>query len=377
MFLNKVKKVQIVSDNKTMNEKPNDFAKLFIIILSFGGAWYLHPHTKHLTKSLLSIPNDTFYHLTILNFAVVSVVFLGVNYVLIMTFFCGDDPLIISIWDSIKDSLSSILSRPSHKRSENERMAKYENVNPDEDLDISFVDNEMSAAPPPVKKEKKLSHRELDIIFFLSEWRAISLQCLYDNFSHTGSYSNFSRIIQKLVEQNFIKYILQEQRGRNKFITLDEKGYDYTDATKDLNASYYKHDITATTVVLSLSKIPPFFSSIPPGYSDYSLNPDGILLGHDDGSEFRVAVEIELSAKSKSRISEKTKSYIRDKDFKKVLYIFRDEHLFHLFQKIINQSEQAKEKFVLNLDKNLSPTSYNPDKSQWWPSEFESCFLET
>lgn len=266
-------------------------------------------------------------------------------------------------------------SKSKKEKKETEELKEKQLI--EEEIDLSHEDDDWEDdSPSQLEIKDKLSRQEVDIIFFIEEWRSISLQVLFDNFPHAGSYSNFSRKIQKLVDLEYLKYVLEEKRSRNKFISLSKKGYELTEGAVDSNAHYHEHDVIASMAVFYLARKRPFYAFSPSKQLSNSIKPDGILYGSHKDVEFQVAVEIELTTKSKHRIGEKVKEYLKEKHFKKILYIFRSPQLFHLFQRIISQSDRAKGKILLSLDKNLSPVRYNFDDSEWWPEDYQSIFTE-
>ena len=78
------------------------------------------------------------------------------------------------------------------------------------------------------------------------------------------------------------------------------------------------------------------------------LEPDGILFGENKGLSFKIAIEVELSRKSKDRIIEKINTYIKSEFFDSVIFIFDKRNIFDLYIRLVKEIQENSPSSIYN-----------------------------
>lgn len=211
-----------------------------------------------------------------------------------------------------------------------------------------------------------------DILLPLKTWRILSLKELKRLSGHTGSLSAFYKIISKL-EKNKVIESFQNIWSNEKFIYLLPDGLKLLGDEKAIlpvNLDQRFHDSIVTKVALNLSTIPKFSEiyldhNIPKSFPLMEKTPDILVTGlHPE--PFRVAVEIELTQKSKTRLIEIFKSYSASKVINNVIYITDKQAIFNSYSELLNeaQGEINPARFIFIFEKNLNSKVIDLTKSK-------------
>ena len=200
----------------------------------------------------------------------------------------------------------------------------------------------------------------LKILNEIGRWKIISLKDLYKNLKVKESYVMFTKRVKSLEEEGFLKSLTGTNRCKYVHLTFNGMKYSKTDVPL-IEKSTMNHDLITTTVINKLLDHETFLAGNIPVYEDgVRLEPDGILHGVKNGHDFTMALEVELTQKSKRRVIEKLVEYAESRDFDYCLYVMNKESVFKSYQKIINSMESdIKRKIVFLLDKELSSRDFN------------------
>lgn len=195
----------------------------------------------------------------------------------------------------------------------------------------------------------------------VGRWKVIGMRKLYDLLELKLSYSLFCRNVKKLEYEGLIRTIVGMRR--RKYLTLTYKGDEYT----PYNAQFEEcdvelnHDLIVSNVMLELNNYESFGACHVIHHHDFfEAQADGIVYFSSNGIQGSLAVEVELTQKSKSRITMKFVKYSNSKCFNFCLYIFNKESVFEAYKKQLDlMVESTREKIILMLDMNLSISSFN------------------
>jgi len=192
-----------------------------------------------------------------------------------------------------------------------------------------------------------------DILKEIGQWKIIAMKSLYKNSPRTIHYSIFSRKIKSLENDGFIKSIYGPRKS--KMLILTEKGASFSPYKEHiyLESMSFNHDLITTNFILNLKKYPSFTSAQVQSI-EVDLEPDGIIYGEKKGKEYSLAVEIELTQKSKRRVIDKLCRYKDCPDYTYLLYVFNKESVFKCYREIlINSSKELSRKVILLLNENI------------------------
>jgi hypothetical protein len=202
---------------------------------------------------------------------------------------------------------------------------------------------------------------QYEILLPLKEWRILSILDLKNIVRHEKSNSAFYKTISKLEKNGFIKGF-QNPWTKEKYLyllpnalkTLGEDKY-----ILPINLDQIFHDSIVTRVALQLkgvSRIEEVYldSNIPKYFPVMENTPDILAVGATENS-FKLAIEIELSQKSKPRLREIFKSYSNSKVINNVIYLTDKKSIFDFYTNFLKEegSELKEEKFIFIHEKNL------------------------
>lgn len=155
---------------------------------------------------------------------------------------------------------------------------------------------------------------------------------------------------------------------KNKHIYLTNKGLKYTnhDYTFEICDENLTHDLITGRVLKEFLKFEGFyngrmFHQIPAE----KVYPDAEITGSKNGEIYRLALEVELTQKSESRVKEKYRRYSRENFFNYGIFIINKETLFKTYKRFLEEMNgEVQEAIILMLDKKLTATKFNYENSQ-------------
>ena len=211
------------------------------------------------------------------------------------------------------------------------------------------------------------------ILYGVGQWRAISMKCLFEELDTKISYSAFCRNVRKLENYKYLKST-KGKKGQ-KFLVLTSLGSKFTcfDAFYDDTHSGMFHDLVATRVLKTLKKEPIFVGAYcTAGIQTSTKSPDGeITFVKSEDKRHTLAIEIELTQKSKSRIREKFGYYVNYcNDYEHAIYVFNKRSTFESYKNVLaechDERNRALDKISLLLDENLTASDFNPFDSEYF-----------
>ena len=217
-------------------------------------------------------------------------------------------------------------------------------------------------------KKKRLSINEKLILKEVGRWKIILLEDLYNLIGLNKERTNFYARIRSLEENGYLgskKMTLKNPFG--KYVYLTYLGASKIKLKNFTQVENIDHDLICTTIMNRFLKDENIENGYLPRDNEFGVDPDGLLICTDGK---KLAVEIELSQKSRVRIMDKFKRYGEETDIHKVLYIFNNKSHFLAYKKVLaGQKKIVQEKIVLNLDENLSMASEYDFKGSSWVDE--------
>lgn len=209
-----------------------------------------------------------------------------------------------------------------------------------------------------ISGEKKLNNTFVpygdyaDIINLLGKWKILDLKNIKSKLESCIEYPNLTKKVRKLERAGVVKSIYIGKR--NKHIYLTNKGIEMTpfDSTFEISKENLNHDLTVSNFLNRLLEFENFYDGkMFHQLTEDDLLPDAMVKGIRAKSKYNMAIEIELTQKSKERVSEKLRRYKSNQAFHYVLYATPKDSLYRSYQKTIKKLDrEIQEKVILMHD---------------------------
>ncbi|GEM_PF-1306982 len=215
-----------------------------------------------------------------------------------------------------------------------------------------------------------------DIINILGKWKVMDIKSLSDLNNYDLKYLNLCKKVRKLEAHGLIKSVLLGKKSKHVFLT--NKGLTYTpyDHTYEISDENITHDIIVGKVLKELIAMPQFidgrmFHEIAVEH----LLPDAQVVGVKNKETYKLAVEVELTQKSQSRVKEKYRRFGRDNNFNYAFFITNKETLFKAYKRyLLEMNSATQEAIILMLNKSLSVSNLEIEKGQCFYNGIETSF---
>ena len=183
-----------------------------------------------------------------------------------------------------------------------------------------------------------------NILRKVSRWRVVEAKLLYTLSEYQGTNRSFNRVVSNLEKTKLLKSI--HLRGKSKFlIASPELNTIYKSSTPLIQEESLIHESIITTVANKMLEWNAFESVTLPhevvkskkNFYVNNLLPDCVLHGmEEDGTKFDLALEVELSRKSKTRVAKKLQDYLANDLFDHIFYVFNDRFTFEGYKRMLD-----------------------------------------
>lgn len=206
------------------------------------------------------------------------------------------------------------------------------------------------------------------------KWRAVPLGLLHDLSGYQGTKKSFYRVIKNLESKKLIKSA--HYNGLAKIIYPSSELATLTKVQAILfQEESLSHEAMVTLVCCELMTWEIFISNklpheITQGKYDSGIRrlPDATFDGINKGKAFKLALEMEVSRKSKTRVQNKIEDYLSNNVFDFVFYIFNDRFIYEGYKRIledylnqpqhIHRKNESSAKFILGFKKDIISTKF-------------------
>lgn len=199
-----------------------------------------------------------------------------------------------------------------------------------------------------------------NILQEVGRWKVIAIKDLYQSLKEAGSYSMFTIRVNKLEREGFLKSI--SGSNRRKYVHLTREGSMFSPVNIPVVDSItLNHDLLVSSILNKLLEHPVFLKGHV-AHTDYEekIDPDAIVFGSKKGIDFKMAIEAELTQKSKKRVAKKFNLYAKDDEYDYCLYVFSYGSVYRAYKKVADQlDESVRSKIILLLDERLSKDCFN------------------
>jgi hypothetical protein len=218
-----------------------------------------------------------------------------------------------------------------------------------------------------------------NILEMVLKWRALPTPLLREVSGYQGHPRSFNRVLSHLEKSELV--CAKRFNGATKLIYPSKDLMDMNPNEKKISEDSITHDGLCAIVVNELLGWRTFFDFKLPheilgkGYTDgLHRIPDAVLMGRDEKKDFTLALEIELTRKSKLRVKNKLSDYSNNRVFNYVLYIFNDKGTFNSYKNMLNDfietqvtiesRAEIKARFILAFRENIIHHKYKLDDSE-------------
>lgn len=206
-------------------------------------------------------------------------------------------------------------------------------------------------------------------IALLEKWGVVPLKNFGEVSSRSSSKKAHYKFISKLEKQGIIqKFRIDTGESTTRYaVSLSEAVHKKRGTKYQVDHLY--HDLLVSATVAGFYKIPACLDVVfeheslgrkeQSGDEDLKIHPDAeISLESNSGKELRVAIEVELSRKSETRIVSKFVEYANAKRWVFAFYFFTDERMLEKYLLAINSisdestRSRARRKIIFSFMKN-------------------------
>lgn len=191
----------------------------------------------------------------------------------------------------------------------------------------------------------------------LLKWKILDTNSLQGLTDYKGSYVSFCKMMNHLQNQNLICWqTIIHRRKRVIYLTREAQKEILPNDPYFIDDRIIFHDAIVSNIVRSLLGKKYFHNcELPHEYLgkknwNYAniLEPDAILFGQNKGLSFKIAIEVELTQKSKDRITEKINTYIKSEFFDSVIYIFDKRNIFDAYINLVKGIQENSPSSIYN-----------------------------
>jgi len=185
---------------------------------------------------------------------------------------------------------------------------------------------------------------DLELVESLEKWRIQGIQSLLEDSSYPNSYVSFCKKLLRLEKFGFIKKYLDKFSGK-KYVFLTSVGKKHLAQSENYECiaeGHERHDLIAVSILRFFEK----FSGVEACLVEHEIKadqkyraknqliPDGMLQVKTLSLESKtIAIEVEITRKSKDRIAKKYKQYLECKDIDIAFWFFSSPSVMKSYMK--------------------------------------------
>jgi hypothetical protein len=204
----------------------------------------------------------------------------------------------------------------------------------------------------------KINSNQMQILLPLKRWRILDLKNLMIETNVFDKYSTFAKVIQRFEKFKVIKSY-RDNWSKRKYVYLTRFGEDFinlSDFPVSLGEDNLFHDLRVVEIVRAFSKVKGVneivlehqIANKKQFKTELSTIPDAEIHGELNEKKFKLAIELELTQKTKLRLSDKAKLY-QNSSYNHVIYFFSSKETLLNYKKLFDEilDENYNEKIFL------------------------------
>jgi len=217
-----------------------------------------------------------------------------------------------------------------------------------------------------------LTPEYIDLIFVLTKWKILRISDLYKLTEFKGTMTCFYKRIAKLEKHNLIESFIYPFTGE-KFVYLSKNGSKVLDFENQIpiHSENRFHDAQLTKCLFELTRHE-FVAEI---YLDHEIKkklplikhtPDALIKGFTLKQEFNIAIELELTQKSRDRVVDIFRFFDSSNIFNNILYLFNRKTTYESYQLFLDKDDRIlnKKKFLFLYSADLTKKDFDLFKAE-------------
>ncbi len=195
--------------------------------------------------------------------------------------------------------------------------------------------------------EKLLAVNPLHVHYFrpLLKWRILDLSTLIEEFDHDVNVNTFLSLVNRWERKGILKSF-KDPYVRRKYIYFSKEAEEHLlldDFQSSEGINHIWHDAKVSEVTRGILEMEVFEDAVLESelknkeslFRRKMIFPDALINGVIDGERFNIALELELTRKSKSRIIEKGRRYDSDGDYDYTMFLFPHENVMRSYYQLM------------------------------------------
>ena len=209
----------------------------------------------------------------------------------------------------------------------------------------------------------------------LIKWRILDLQTMLGQCNYNGSAKAFRKLIVGLEKKNLIKSYI-DPHSKKKYVHLTDVGESYlgvNEGRPSVSRETFYHDCKVSEICRELL----LFNTVKEiqlehelvdrssFHNQYKICPDALISGEKKGAKFKIAFELELTRKAKSKYVAKAKQYFESTVFDYALYFFASRGVFESYKNSFGEAigEKCSSKIMLAYNGELLSKDFDITKT--------------
>lgn len=219
-----------------------------------------------------------------------------------------------------------------------------------------------------------ISQKREDVFSPLLEWGILGVEEIGELSGYQGNNRNLKKLILRAENDGILNSFIHKMSSR-KFIYLTRKAHQHLSVTPwNVKEDIKMHDSILNAVLYRFSKMD-FVSLHKINNQDLEFNqgifadgvdPDGMIRAKLNDRVLNVAIEIELTRKNSTVITEKFKKYHRNTSFDVAIYFFNSLRVMAAYSKYYEEIKKFlnisndEQKLIFCCSKRLAEKDFNP-----------------
>lgn len=199
----------------------------------------------------------------------------------------------------------------------------------------------------------------------LKKWRILDLKNLMVKTNYELGYVGFTKILSNLEKKSLIGSF-RDPFSRKKYLYLTKEGNQYLGGDVNppaVSKDTFVHDAKVVELVLEFLKLKSFYGfelehqimNTKTFGTSYQICPDALMLGEKEGEKFKLAIELELTRKTKAKYLAKIGQYIDSSYYQFVVYFFQNRGVMNSYRTHIKDKygDESDRKILYVLNEKL------------------------
>ena len=198
-----------------------------------------------------------------------------------------------------------------------------------------------------------LNYNQLNILEPLTKWRILDLNSIEEEISYLYTRSSLHKTVRRLENFGLIHSFMDPFANR-KFIYLSKLGESLINPhgiPSGIAIETIFHDAKVSEITREMVKRDGFHGATIEHHlpkNEDSHRPDALMTGQFKNS-FRMAFELELTQKSKSRVAKRFEYYLKSQAYEYVFYLFPRNRVLSTYHTLLEENFpfEAQKKIIL------------------------------